>query len=128
MSNSFDDILEQIKSEGEEEREAIENAEKLSEIIYKISEARISKGLTQRQLSEKCGIKQSAIARMESLQAVPRIDTLIRIARYLDISIEVESTARMKVPGTIIDFQTSSNRYSWSTYNTNEKYCAYAVT
>lgn len=48
-------------------------------LIGKIIEAREEKGLTQRELAELSGIKQPAIARLESGAAVPKIDTLIRL-------------------------------------------------
>ena len=62
---------------------------------------RVKSGLTQRQLAEKCEIKQSAIARMESLQAIPRLDTMIKIARSLNVKIAVRAN-----PGSL-DSQTS---------------------
>jgi len=49
------------------------------ELIGKLIEAREAKGLTQAQLAEAAGIKQSAVARMESLKATPQIDTLFKV-------------------------------------------------
>ena len=49
------------------------------ELIGKLIEARESKGLTQAQLAEAAGIKQSAVARMESLKVTPQIDTLFKV-------------------------------------------------
>ena len=49
------------------------------ELIGKLIEARESKGLTQAQLAEAAGIKQSAVARLESLKVTPQIDTLFKI-------------------------------------------------
>jgi len=49
------------------------------ELIGKLIEAREIKGLTQAQLAEAAGIKQSALARMESLKATPQIDTLFKV-------------------------------------------------
>jgi DNA-binding XRE family transcriptional regulator len=49
------------------------------ELIGKIIEARESKGLTQSQLAEAAGIKQSALARLETLKATPQIDTLFKV-------------------------------------------------
>jgi len=49
------------------------------ELIGKLIEAREAKGFTQAQLAEAAGIKQSALARMESLKATPQIDTLFKI-------------------------------------------------
>ena len=44
--------------------------------------------LTQQQLADKAGLTQSAIARMEVSDAVPRTATLKKIASAMDISVE----------------------------------------
>ncbi len=49
------------------------------ELIGKLIEAREAKGLTQEQLAEAAGVKQSAVARLESLKATPQIDTLFKV-------------------------------------------------
>ena len=101
---TFDDMMNEIKASGEQERETIEVAEKLAKIIGDLSRARIKKGLSQRQLAEMTGIKQSAIARLENIQAVPRLDTIIKIARCLDVEIEIEEVTtdtraiKMEIP------------------------------
>lgn len=48
-------------------------------LIGKIIEAREEMGLSQRELANLSGVKQPAIARLESGAAVPRVDTLIRL-------------------------------------------------
>ena len=82
-----DAFFDELKTLGEEERKTIEIAEKVSDISVKIIEARIARGMTQKQLAEKCGMTQSAIARLESLKAIPRIDTLVRVASELDLDV-----------------------------------------
>ena len=49
------------------------------ELIGKLIEAREAKGLTQKQLAEAAGVKQSAVARLETLKATPQIDTLFKV-------------------------------------------------
>jgi Predicted transcription factor, homolog of eukaryotic MBF1 len=49
------------------------------ELIGKLIKAREDKGLTQGQLAEAAGLKQSAVARLESLKATPQIDTLFKV-------------------------------------------------
>jgi transcriptional regulator with XRE-family HTH domain len=44
-----------------------------------LRQARRRAGLTQRQLAEKAGVPQSAIARIESRAVIPRVDTLDRL-------------------------------------------------
>lgn len=48
-------------------------------LIGRIIEIRETKGMTQTQLAEAAGVKQSAIARLESLKATPQIDTLFKV-------------------------------------------------
>lgn len=56
-------------------------------IIRTISFRRKEKGYSQRDLARITGIKQSAIARIESLKIVPRLDTILLISRALDLQI-----------------------------------------
>jgi transcriptional regulator with XRE-family HTH domain len=42
-------------------------------------------GLTQEQLGERCKMDLSAISRLERGQRNPRLDTLVRLARALDV-------------------------------------------
>jgi DNA-binding XRE family transcriptional regulator len=48
-------------------------------LIGKLIEAREAQGLTQKQLAEAAGVKQSAVARLETLKATPQIDTLFKV-------------------------------------------------
>jgi ribosome-binding protein aMBF1 (putative translation factor) len=59
-------------------------------IADRVVEQRLAKGLSQRQLAERCGTTQSAIARLERGGRPPRIDTLLRIAEALDCELIVE--------------------------------------
>jgi ribosome-binding protein aMBF1 (putative translation factor) len=58
-------------------------------LIGKMIEAREQKGLSQRDLAEISGVKQPAIARLESLKATPQIDTLFKILLPLGYTIEI---------------------------------------
>lgn len=50
-----------------------------------IREARGRKGLTQKQLGERCGMADSAIRRYESDRGNPTIETVKRIAKALEV-------------------------------------------
>jgi transcriptional regulator with XRE-family HTH domain len=131
MNNlTFGEVLEEIKSSGETEKRTIEVADELARIIGSLAEARVKRSLTQRQLAEKSGIKQSAIARMESLQAIPRLDTMIKIARCLDVRINIDSSSS-KIIGVdvLIDIQkymTKPNQYMWCSSKTNSRNVSYS--
>jgi len=58
-------------------------------LIGKMIEAREEKGLSQRELAEISGLKQPAIARLESMKATPQIDTLFKVLHPLGYTIEI---------------------------------------
>ena len=69
------------------EEEDIINIEKA--LITAVVEAREQNGLTQKQLSELCGIKQPVIARLESAAHSPQINSMIRILKPLGYTLAV---------------------------------------
>ena len=58
-------------------------------LIGKMIEAREEKGLSQRELAEISGVKQPAIARLETLKTTPQIDTLFKVLYPLGYTIEI---------------------------------------
>jgi ribosome-binding protein aMBF1 (putative translation factor) len=58
-------------------------------LIGKMIEAREQKGLSQRELAEISGLKQPAIARLESMKVTPQIDTLFRVLQPLGYTLEI---------------------------------------
>ncbi len=85
----FDDFLkEQIKNpDFKSEYDALEPE---FNVIKTIMEARIEVGLTQKQLSEKTGISQADISRIEHGTANPSLKTLQRIASALGKKIQID--------------------------------------
>jgi predicted transcriptional regulator len=59
-------------------------------IAGKVAERRVAMNLSQRELAERTGTTQSAIARLERGGRPPRIDTLLRIAEALDCELVVD--------------------------------------
>ena len=64
------------------------------QIADRVAERRAVMGLSQRELAERCGTTQSAIARLERGGRPPRIDTLLRIADALSCDLVVELAPR----------------------------------
>jgi len=58
-------------------------------LIGKMIEAREEKGLSQRALAELSGVKQPAIARLETLKTTPQIDTLFKVLYPLGYTLEI---------------------------------------
>lgn len=59
-----------------------------SEFAAKLVKARLSKNLTQSQLAKIIGLNQSAIARIENQGVIPRIDTIVKIAKALEMELD----------------------------------------
>lgn len=58
-------------------------------LIGKMIEAREAKGLSQRELAEISGVKQPAIARIESMKSTPQLDTLLKVLVPLGYTLEI---------------------------------------
>jgi len=59
-------------------------------IIQAIIDARKNTGLTQKQLSERTGIAQADISRLENGNGNPSLNTLKRIAAAMDMTLKIE--------------------------------------
>lgn len=59
------------------------------ELTGKLIEAREARGMTQRDLAEASGLKQPAIARIESMRSVPRVDTLLKLLVPLGYTLSI---------------------------------------
>lgn len=82
----WSDIKKEIRSINDSEKRQIEL---VADLVDEIIDTRQSIGLTQRELAEKTGLKQSAIARMESGGAIPRLDTVLRVALALGLKLKL---------------------------------------
>ena len=62
-------------------------------LIAKISadliRLRLDENMTQTELAKKSGLKQSAIARLESEEVLPKLSTLLKLAKALDANINL---------------------------------------
>ncbi len=59
------------------------------ELIGKLIEAREEKGLSQRELAKLSGVKQPAIARLETMKSTPQIDTLFKVLAPLGYTLSI---------------------------------------
>ncbi len=90
----WDDFEQLVKSVHTEEE--FNELKFVSDVISDIIKARIAKGWTQTELAQRTGLKQSAIARLESQSTIPKLDTLYKIANALGIRLFVDDIARTK--------------------------------
>jgi ribosome-binding protein aMBF1 (putative translation factor) len=64
------------------------------EAISALIRARHRAQLTQRELAERMGVTQSVVARLESAEHSPRLDTLAEAARALDCDLDIRFVKR----------------------------------
>ena len=88
-ANKFSDFYNDDSNVSPAERAKIEFD---VELIGKLIEAREARGLTQRQLAEAAGVKQSAVARLETLKATPQIDTLFKVLTPMGYKLTIVPT------------------------------------
>ena len=84
---TYEQFITDLKQQDEEMRELLTVSETVASIIAKLTKERISQGLSQRDLAERTGYKQPAIARIETLRVIPKIDTLAKIAYHLNLNL-----------------------------------------
>ncbi len=83
---TVDEMFNELK-EDPRYRKPVEVSATVCRIIGDISKARVKNNLSQKELAELCGMKQSAIARIENMHSIPRLDTLARIAHEVGVDI-----------------------------------------
>jgi len=89
MSNRFDDFLQEQLQDPEFCRE-YEALQPERAVVQAIIDARQSAGLTQKELSERTGIAQGDISKLENGNANPSIRTLQRLASGMGMTLRVE--------------------------------------
>lgn len=63
--------------------------DRIARLIVEMIKRRISLHLSQRDLANISGIKQPMIARIEKMETIPRIDTVIILAKSLGMKISL---------------------------------------
>lgn len=70
-------------------RAEYERLKEQQEFRRSLIRARVDAGLTQGELADRIGTKQSAISRLENGSALPSFKMLLRLAEALDVSFEI---------------------------------------
>ena len=89
MKSDLDILLEEEMNDTEFSK-AWEETELEDQIKRMMIEARISNNMTQKQLAEKSGIRQSNISRIENGACLPTLSTLYDIAKGLGKKLRIE--------------------------------------
>ena len=89
MSAKFNDFL-QEQLQDPEFRKEYEALQPEHAVVQAIIDARKNAGLTQKELSERTGIAQGDISKLENGNANPSIRTLQRLAAAMGMTLKVE--------------------------------------
>ena len=89
---TWNDYKEQVKAKDPEAKKDVEEIEALAMIISAMIEKRNALGISQRELAEMCGMPQSSVARIESFQTTPNLDTVVKIMQPLGLRLIVTNT------------------------------------
>ena len=89
MSTKFNDFL-QEQLQDPEFRKEYEALQPEHAVVQAIIDARKNAGLTQKELSERTGIAQGDISKLENGTANPSIRTLQRLAAAMGMTLKVE--------------------------------------
>ena len=93
MATSFNEFLqEQLKDP--EFRKEYEALQPEHAVVQAMIDARKASGLTQKELSERTGIAQGDISRIENGNANPSMRTLQRLAAGMDMILKIEFLPR----------------------------------
>lgn len=99
MNASFDDFLQEQMRDDEFRRE-YEALQPERAVIQAMIDARRTAGLTQKELSERTGIAQGDISKLENGNANPSVRTLQRLARGMGMTLKVEFLPNTAVSST----------------------------
>lgn len=86
---TWEDYKNHVKAVSKEERRNMEEIEEVSTIVSSMIRRRQELGISQRALAKRCGIPQSSVARIETLQTTPKLDTLVKLMQALDLKLQV---------------------------------------
>ena len=89
MSTKFNDFL-QEQLQDPEFRKEYEALQPEHAVVQAIIDARKNAGLTQKELSERTGIAQGDLSKLENGNANPSIRTLQRLAAAMGMTLKVE--------------------------------------
>lgn len=89
--SEWNEFKNELKKTNTQVKQDIEEMEMLVEIVSAIIDKRNELGYSQRELAKICGLPQSSVARIESYNVKPKIETLIKIMRPLGLKFTVVS-------------------------------------
>ena len=88
---TWKDFKKEVKNVYPSVKQDVEEMEMLAGIVSTIIQRRTELGYSQRQLADICGLPQSSVARIEACSVKPKVETLIKIMRPLELKLSAVS-------------------------------------
>ncbi len=85
----WDEYVAEREARDPDFREACERLRPQFEFRCALIRARIEGGLTQSEMAERLGVKQSALARWEAGETMPTLGTLFRVSQVLNVDFTI---------------------------------------
>ena len=86
---TWNDYKEHISSLSSELKADVEEATELAAFATLVIQRRNELGLSQRELAMQAGLPQSTIARFETMQTTPSIETIIKLLKPLGLQLSL---------------------------------------
>ena len=90
LLQTVDESREMFASLNDQTRELQDISNKVVALVERLKKERENLGLSQRDFASLLGWKQPALARFGSLDAIPRLDTFIKVSNRLGANIYIE--------------------------------------
>ena len=78
-----------VRAINEEARRNMEEIEEISDIVSSIIRRRQKLGISQCTFAKRCGLPLSSVSCIETFKTMPKLDTLIKLTRALDLKLRV---------------------------------------
>ena len=111
---TIDDFWSEFSNKSEHAKLLMISAQETSNMMQKLIEKRLELNMTQRDLALKTGIKQPALARIETLKVIPKINTLFKIAKCLNMEIKTYDTRELEFLKNFVHLATATASFSLS--------------
>jgi DNA-binding XRE family transcriptional regulator len=92
--NVKDEKLKLLKKEPDL-KEYFERADLEYQLIKKLVKIRKQKNITQKEISDKSGIKQQVISRIETFDSLPTLKTFLKYLDSMDLEIKIEEKKKI---------------------------------
>lgn len=86
---TWNDYKSHVRSVDPDAAELISESEELAAVVSALISQRKALGMSQRELAAACGLPQSSVARIESMQTLPRLDTLVKLSQPLGLQVKL---------------------------------------